>query len=147
MKSFLAIAIEAAKEFKNKKLKQRLTIVATADEESTMQGARTLANNNQKLGRYCIIGEPTNLTPVHQHKGVFMEAIALHGHAGHSSNPDLGNNALDGMRAVLNELHQFKLELAASIAIAKNDFISAVPRPYRFSPTFCALNGSVYQPV
>ena len=105
MKSFLAIAIEAAKEFKNKKLKQRLTIVATADEESTMQGARTLANNNQKLGRYCIIGEPTNLTPVHQHKGVFMEAIALHGHAGHSSNPDLGNNALDGMRAVLNDLH------------------------------------------
>jgi len=125
MKSFLAIAIEAAKEFKNKKLKQRLTIVATADEESTMQGARTLANNNQKLGRYCIIGEPTNLTPVHQHKGVFMEAIALHGHAGHSSNPDLGNNALDGMRAVLNELHQFKLELAAKYI--NHDFLVPIP--------------------
>lgn len=125
MKSFLAIAIEAAKEFKNKKLKQRLTIVATADEESTMQGARTLVKNNQKLGRYCIIGEPTDSTPVHQHKGVFMEAIALHGRAGHSSNPDLGNNALEGMRAVLNDLHQFKQELAAKYI--NHDFLVPIP--------------------
>ena len=125
MKSFLAIAIEAAKGFVGKNLKQRLTIVATADEESTMQGIRTLVEKNKKPGRFCIIGEPTDLTPVHQHKGVFMESIALYGKAGHSSNPALGNNALDGMRAVLNELDRFKQELAEKYV--NHDFIVPIP--------------------
>ncbi len=125
MKSFLAIAIDAAKEFTNKSLQQRLTIVATADEESTMQGARTLQEKNKILGRYCIIGEPTDLTPVNQHKGVFMESIHLRGQAGHSSNPNLGNNALEGMRAVLNELHHFKQELAEKYT--NHDFIVPIP--------------------
>ncbi len=129
MKSFLAIAIEAAKEFTNKDLTQRLTIIATADEESTMQGAKTIAKkyteHSSKLGRYCIIGEPTDLTPVTQHKGVCMEAIKLHGQAGHSSNPDLGNNALDGMRAVLNELEIFKQDLANKYI--NHDFVVPIP--------------------
>ena len=125
MKSFLAVAIEAAKDFVGKNLKQRLTIIATADEESTMQGVRTLVEQNRKLGRYCIIGEPTDLTPVRQHKGVFMEAIALYGKAGHSSNPALGKNALDGMRAVLNELDRFRKELAEKYA--NHDFIVPIP--------------------
>lgn len=130
MKSFLAIAIEAANEFVNKDLKQRITIIATADEESTMQGVKTLVETFQtkgqnKLGQYCIIGEPTNLTPVHQHKGVMMEAIKIHGQAGHSSDPSLGNNALDGMRLVLNELEQFKQELAKQYT--NHDFVVPIP--------------------
>ncbi|QMU61612.1 MAG: acetylornithine deacetylase [Gammaproteobacteria bacterium] len=129
MKSFLAIAIEAAKEFTNKDFKQRLTIIATADEESTMQGAKTLVQtletNGQKLGKYCIIGEPTDLTPIHQHKGVMMEAIKIHGQAGHSSDPGLGNNALEGMRVVLNELDQFKQELANKYI--NHDFVVPIP--------------------
>ena len=130
MKSFLAIAIDAAKEFSNQDLKQRLTIVATADEESTMQGAKTLvdtfqADDQTRLGKYCIIGEPTNLTPVHQHKGVMMEAIKIHGQAGHSSDPALGNNALDGMRLVLNELEIFKQELAKQNT--NHDFVVPIP--------------------
>ncbi len=129
MKSFLAIAIEAAKEFTNEDLKQRLTIIATADEESTMQGAKTLAQTletkGQKLGKYCIIGEPTDLTPIHQHKGVMMEATKIHGQAGHSSDPSLGNNALEGMRVVLNELEQFKQELANKYI--NHDFVVPIP--------------------
>ncbi len=130
MKSFLALAIDAAKEFVNKDLKQRLTIIATADEESTMQGAKTLSKLNlhlgqSKLGKYCIIGEPTDLTPVNQHKGVCMESIKLIGQPGHSSDPSLGNNALEGMRLVLNELEVFKLELAEKYI--NHDFVVPVP--------------------
>lgn len=129
MKSFLAIAIEAAAQFTDKKLKQRLTIIATADEESTMQGAKTLVetikNKGQKIGKYCIIGEPTDLTPVHQHKGVMMEAIKVHGQAGHSSDPGLGNNALEGIRLVLNELEHFKQDLAKKYI--NHDFVVPVP--------------------
>ena len=112
MKSFLAIAIEATREFMAADLRRPLTIVATADEESTMQGARALAERGNRPGRYCVIGEPTDLTPVRQHKGVFMETITLHGRAGHSSDPGLGNNALDGMYEVLKALRKFRRELA-----------------------------------
>lgn len=125
MKSFLAIAIEAAREFTAADLKQSLTIVATADEESTMQGARALAAQGNRPGRYCVIGEPTDLTPIRQHKGVFMETITLHGQAGHSSNPRLGNNALDGMYEVMKALRKFRRELADKHI--NHDFIVPIP--------------------
>ncbi|MGI8738510.1 MAG: acetylornithine deacetylase [Gammaproteobacteria bacterium] len=112
MKCFLAIAIEAAREFKAQDLKQPLTILATADEESSMHGAKTLARDGQRLGRYCVIGEPTNLNPVRSHKGIFMESILLRGRSGHSSDPRLGNSALDGMHAVMGELIAYRRELA-----------------------------------
>ena len=40
-----------------------------------------------------------------------MEAIRIEGKAGHSSNPALGNNALDVMHDVIGELKQFRSEL------------------------------------
>jgi len=104
MKSFLAMAIEASKAFSSNQLIRPLTIVATADEETTMSGARLLADSGERLGRYCVIGEPTNLKPVHQHKGMMMESIRFVGHAGHSSNPALGNNALEAMQLFIQRL-------------------------------------------
>lgn len=112
MKCFLAIAIEAAREFTARDLRRPLTILATADEESSMQGAKQLSQCGRKLGRFCVIGEPTNLKPVRQHKGIFMEAIRLRGRSGHSSDPRLGNSALDGMHAVIEELIAYRGELA-----------------------------------
>ena len=111
MKSFLALAIEAARSFEGTDLQRPLTILATADEESTMDGAKLIAQRNRRLGRYCVIGEPTNLIPVHQHKGMFMEAIRLLGQSGHSSDPRLGNSALEGMRVVMQGLADFRTEL------------------------------------
>jgi acetylornithine deacetylase len=113
MKCFLAIAIEAARQFTSRDLKRPLTILATADEESSMCGAKQLRYYGRRLGRYCVIGEPTNLKPVRQHKGIFMEAIILRGRSGHSSDPRLGNSALEGMRAVIEALIAYREELAA----------------------------------
>jgi acetylornithine deacetylase len=45
------------------------------------------------------------------HKGISMESIRLTGKAGHSSNPALGINALDGMYHVLGEVMQWREEL------------------------------------
>jgi acetylornithine deacetylase len=42
------------------------------------------------------------------HKGIFMEAIKLHGLSGHSSDPSLGNNALEGMYLVIEELRKWR---------------------------------------
>jgi len=111
MKAFMALAIEAVKNINRDKLKQALVIQATADEESTMLGAKHLLEHSQRSGRYVLIGEPTGLKPVRKHKGVFMEGIRLLGQSGHSSNPSLGNSALEGMHEVITSLLQFRNEL------------------------------------
>ena len=67
----------------------------------------------RRLGRHAVIGEPTGLRPVRMHKGVMMEAIRVVGHAGHSSDPALGNSALEGMHRVIGELLAWRAELQA----------------------------------
>lgn len=111
MKSFLALAIEAARGLKPEDLHHPLIIVATADEESTMDGARLLARLRRPKAKYCVIGEPTDLTPVHMHKGVMMESLTVTGRSGHSSNPQMGRNAIDGMTRVLADLSNWRESL------------------------------------
>jgi acetylornithine deacetylase len=113
MKAFLALAIEAAAAFSAAQLKEPLILVATADEESSMDGARALVTAQRPQARYAVIGEPTGLRPVHIHKGILMESIHVRGRAGHSSDPALGNSALEGMVKVLAELLDWRRELQA----------------------------------
>ena len=115
MKSFFAVIIEALKFFDLSKIKQPLIILATADEETSMSGAKAIASHATQLGlhhaRAAIIGEPTNMKPIRMHKGMLMESIQLTGHAGHSSDPSLGNNALEAMHKVIGELLIWRDEL------------------------------------
>jgi acetylornithine deacetylase len=104
MKGFFPLAIEAAKGLLDKPFKQPLLILVTCDEESSMSGARALADAGRPLGRAAVIGEPTSLKPIRLHKGVLMERIDIHGQSGHSSDPSLGRNALDAMQDVMGEL-------------------------------------------
>ena len=121
MKGFFPLALAAASAFKDTALKQPLILLATADEESSMQGARQIAAAGQPLGRAAIIGEPTSLVPVRMHKGIMMEAVRVTGRAGHSSNPQLGNSALEGMHAVIGDLLAYRSELGTRY---NNDFFS-----------------------
>jgi acetylornithine deacetylase len=129
MKSFFAVILEALKDIDLNKIKQPLIILATADEETSMAGAKAIAKHADKLGvknaRYAVIGEPTNMQPVHMHKGMMMEAIQLVGQAGHSSNPALGNNALEAMHKVIGELLRWRDELQSKY----NNPLFEVPVP------------------
>jgi len=111
MKSFFALILEAASQFRAQDLQRPLVLLGTADEESSMSGARQLLEQNRQLGRQAVIGEPTGLKPIRMHKGVMMESITVRGQAGHSSNPALGANALVGMQAVMADLLAFQQEL------------------------------------
>jgi acetylornithine deacetylase len=111
MKSFLALAIEASRGLSAADLKEPLILLATADEESTMLGARTLVDRNSLHARYAVIGEPTGLRPIRMHKGILMEAIHLQGRSGHSSDPSLGNSALEAMHTVISTLKNWRTEL------------------------------------
>lgn len=104
MKGFFALAIEAARSVAGQPLKQPLIILATADEESSMSGARALAAAGRPQARYAVIGEPTGLKPVRMHKGIMMERLVFEGQSGHSSDPSLGRNALEGMQEAMGEL-------------------------------------------
>ena len=111
MKGFFPLVLEALREFDLNKLTKPLIILATADEESTMAGARALVDKNQLRARYALIGEPTGLQPIRMHKGVMMESIIVHGQSGHSSNPAYGNNAMEGMHKVIGELLNWRSDL------------------------------------
>jgi len=113
MKSFLALALEAVRELDADNLQQPLILLATADEESSMSGARTLVEQRYPLARHALIGEPTGLRPVRMHKGILMEAIRLSGQSGHSSDPASGNSALEAMHSVLGALINWRKELQA----------------------------------
>ena len=112
MKGFFALVLEALKHYQASDFKQPVIILATADEESSMCGARALAQQGKPKARYAVVGEPTSLKPIRMHKGIMMESVRLTGKAGHSSNPDLGINALDAMVPVMNELMNLRRDLA-----------------------------------
>ncbi len=111
MKSFFALAIEAVRDLKPQDLVRPVTILATADEESSMSGARALTAAQLCQSKFAIIGEPTSLKPVALHKGIMMLAISLQGKSGHSSNPALGINALEYTAPVIDEIIQFRTDL------------------------------------
>jgi acetylornithine deacetylase len=115
MKSFFAIILEALKDIDIARLQQPLIILATADEETSMAGAKAISREASKYGidnaRFAIVGEPTDMKPIRMHKGIMMESIRLTGQAGHSSNPALGNNALEAMHRVISELMRWRDEL------------------------------------
>jgi len=121
MKGFFPLAIAAASSVVNTPLKQPLILLATADEESSMNGARKLAAAGHPKARAAIIGEPTSLRPVRMHKGIMMESVRVTGRAGHSSNPDLGNSALEGIHAVMGDLISYRQQLRERYS---NDFFT-----------------------
>lgn len=125
MKSFFALGIEAVRPLLDKEFVHPLIILATADEESSMSGARALSAAELCSARFAMIGEPTGLKPVNQHKGIMMARARITGTSGHSSNPDLGNNALDGAELLINELAQYRNELKSEYS--NDDFTIAYP--------------------
>ncbi|MCS4502959.1 acetylornithine deacetylase [Arhodomonas aquaeolei] len=111
MKAFLALALEAVRTLEAGQLDAPLVLLATADEESGMEGAKALAGSGPVAGRQAIIGEPTGLHPIRVHKGMMMEAVRVTGRSGHSSDPSLGINALEAMHGVIGELMTWRDEL------------------------------------
>lgn len=113
MKGFFAVIHEALRQqpLQAAELQQPLILLATADEESSMDGARQLAELGRPRARAAVIGEPTSLVPVHMHKGIMMETIRIQGRSGHSSNAALGRNALEAMHEIITDLLGFRAQL------------------------------------
>lgn len=127
MKGFFPVILEAVKPYVGREFKHPLILLATADEESSMSGARALAREGLAgfSPRFAVIGEPTSLVPIRMHKGIMMESIRVRGQSGHSSNPALGNNALEAMHQVMGELLSLRNEL--QVKYSNRGFAVQVP--------------------
>ncbi|MBI2382294.1 MAG: acetylornithine deacetylase [Gammaproteobacteria bacterium] len=111
MKGFFPLVLEAVKELKAKDLKAPVIVLATADEETSMEGARALLHAGKPKAKYAIVGEPTGMKPVRTHKGILMESVRIAGQSGHSSDPRYGKSALEAMHEAIAELIALRTEL------------------------------------
>ena len=111
MKGFFPTILETLERIATTRRTAPITVLATADEETDMAGARRLLETQELTAEAAIIGEPTSLQPVAAHKGIFTMKIKTHGKSAHSSNPTLGINALEGMHEILGALLCYREEL------------------------------------
>ncbi|QIM63271.1 acetylornithine deacetylase [Pasteurellaceae bacterium Orientalotternb1] len=125
MKGFFAFVVDAISQIDLSKLTKPLRILATADEETTMLGARTFAQHAHIRPDCAIIGEPTSLKPIRAHKGHLAEAVKIIGKSGHSSDPANGVNAIEIMHQATCNLLALKHRLQQDF---RNDLFK-VPYP------------------
>ncbi|WP_439287689.1 acetylornithine deacetylase [Lonepinella sp. BR2904] len=111
MKGFFAFVLDAIAQIDLTKLTKPLRILATADEETTMLGARTFIQHTHIRPDCAIIGEPTSLRPVRAHKGHIGKGLQIIGKSGHSSDPAKGINAIELMHQATGYLMQMRNEL------------------------------------
>ncbi|MDY4280291.1 MAG: acetylornithine deacetylase [[Pasteurella] mairii] len=111
MKGFFAFVVDTIRQLDLNQLSKPLRILATADEETTMLGARTFIQHAHIRPDCAIIGEPTSLKPVRAHKGHIGEGLQIVGKSGHSSDPEKGINAIELMHEATGYLMQMRDEL------------------------------------
>ncbi|MCF1457103.1 MAG: acetylornithine deacetylase [Shewanella sp.] len=125
MKGFFALIIAALQQLPLEKLSQPLYILASADEETTMNGAKAFVAETHIKPEYAIIGEPTGLRPVYMHKGHLAKGIRITGRSGHSSDPAKGLNAIEVMNLAITQLLKLREHLKANY----NESVFSVPYP------------------
>ena len=84
-----------------------LLTVFTADEELGCFGAKQLADAGVGRARYAIVGEPTQLRPIHANKGYCLAEVVVRGKEGHSAYPESGASAIFRAARLLERLEAY----------------------------------------
>lgn len=114
MKSFLAIALALVPDMLEAGLKQPLHIALSYDEEVGCLGVQGLIEDlvaNLPRPRAVIVGEPTEMKLVTGHKGIVGWNTTVSGKAAHSSQPQMGANAIIGAAMLIGELQRIQDDL------------------------------------
>ncbi len=136
MKGFIAIALELIAKIKPNDLKKPLHLVLSYDEEIGCVGIQKLVPFLKKLNpkpSFCIVGEPTGMKLVNQHKGKKNYLVEFHGVEAHSSLVDNGVNAI----TYCSEFIQY-LEV-----LQKNVLNDRKRKNEKFSPPYSTINVGV----
>jgi acetylornithine deacetylase/succinyl-diaminopimelate desuccinylase family protein len=92
-------------------LSVNVALLASVDEEYAYRGVLTYIES-QFPATAAIVGEPTDLRVVVAHKGCVRGSIIVSGRAAHSSEPEHGISAIDGMADVVVALRGLQGRLA-----------------------------------
>ncbi len=107
MKGFFAFILDVISSINIKNINKPIYILATANEETDMSGAKYFIKSTDIKPDCIIIGEPTSLQLVHAHKGHISYLIKVIGNTGHSSDPDNGVNSIE----IINNIIQCLISL------------------------------------
>jgi acetylornithine deacetylase/succinyl-diaminopimelate desuccinylase-like protein len=91
------------------------------DEEAGQQGARALSAREKFA--FAIVGEPTRLQAVNTHKGSVWLTLRAYGRAAHGSTPEIGENAIEKILAVLDTLRG---ELSARFGACSDETLGSM---------------------
>jgi acetylornithine deacetylase len=105
----MLVAIERLKE-RRAELDVNVALLAAVDEEHAFRGVLSYAESDAAASA-AIVGEPTDLRIVVAHKGCVRGTIQTRGRAAHSSEPERGISAIDGMADVLIGLRSLRHRL------------------------------------
>ena len=131
MKGFIAVCLSLVPEIKKKKLKKPIHFIFSYDEEIGCVGIRKLIPFLKKLKPkpdFCLVGEPTEMKVINQHKGKKNFLVSFQGHEAHSSLTEDGVNSIDYCSKFINYLSEIQSEL---INKYKNN---------KYSPAYPTLN-------
>lgn len=107
MKGFISVVLSLMKKVKTNKLKKPIHLIFSYDEEVGCIGIQKLLPFLKKLKprpKYCIVGEPTEMKLVTQHKGKKKFDVIFHGVEAHSSLIEDGVNSISYCANFLNFL-------------------------------------------
>lgn len=107
----MLVAIERLKE-RRAELGVNVALLAAVDEEHAFRGVMSYIASDADASA-AIVGEPTGLRIVVAHKGCIRGTIQTRGRAAHSSEPERGISAIDGMVEVLIGLRSLRHLLAS----------------------------------
>ena len=122
MKGFFIAVIQSIRSMRSLP-KVPITLIATADEETTMAGARELSKRDIKAPLLNVIGEPTNLVPIFKHKGYFAFKLTITSEGGHSSINQQDKNCISAMFTA-NEVLE---KLRTNVLVKSTDTDFSVP--------------------
>jgi succinyl-diaminopimelate desuccinylase len=114
MKGGTAAAVTAIRRIVDSGIKLQGDIIfsAVAGEETDSAGARRFVEDKGWLPELVgvVVPEPTDFEVVTAHRGMLWLEVITKGKAAHSSAPQLGVNAINSMRLILNELDSYEIK-------------------------------------
>ncbi|SEN65554.1 acetylornithine deacetylase [Gemmobacter aquatilis] len=155
MKGYLACMIAMVPEFLAMDLRRPIHLAFSYDEEIGCRGVGHLIARLPDLCAPplgCIVGEPSDMVPVLSHKGKQAVELVIEGRAAHSSQPDLGVNAIYPAAEVLLFIRDLAVRLAsegpfdARFAPAHSTVVAGVVRggaAVNIIPDRCAIQMEV----
>ena len=113
MKGGIAAVVTAIRQIVESgvKLEGDIILFAAAGEETDSCGAKRFVRDCGGISELAgiVIPEPTDFEVITAHRGLLWLKVTTRGKATHGSTPELGVNAIASMRAVLDELENYKI--------------------------------------